>query len=214
MKIIIVGGGETGATLANLLGEDYEVTIVEKDEALAKGIANKVSAMVINGDGTDISMLKEAGIDKADAVVAATSDDSTNVMVCQIAKTEGIKRIIPVVHSPKNEELFTKLGITSLVSVAGTNASAIKKLLHTFGDARIIAQLGAGEVQVIEQVISKKSKLVGKKAVIKKAVVATIYRKGELIIPTQQTVLKKGDVLLVAVKTKDLHDVVGAIKGE
>ena len=214
MKVIIVGGGETGTTLAKLLGEDYDVVIIEKDEALAKGIANKVNAMVINGDGTDISIFKEAGIDKADAVVATTSDDSTNVMICQIAKTENVKKIIPVVHSPKNEELFTKLGITSLVSVAGTNASGIKRLLHMFGDSRIIAQLGAGDVQVIEQVVSKKSRLIGKKAVIKKAVVASVYREGELIIPTPQTVLKKGDVLLVAVKTKDLHAVVGAIKGE
>ncbi|MBN2111956.1 NAD-binding protein [Candidatus Woesearchaeota archaeon] len=214
MKVIIVGGGETSVTLANLIGEEEEITVVEKDEALAKALANKVKATVINGDGTDISILKEAGIENADAVVAATSDDSTNVMICQIAKTENIRKIVPLVRNPKNEELFTKLGITSMVSVAGTNARGIIRMLRTYGEWRVVSQLGEGDVQIIEQVVSKKSKLVGKKAAIKKAVVATIYRKGELIIPTPDSVIQEGDVVLVAVKTKDLLDVVGAIKGE
>ena len=162
MKVIIVGGSETGVTLANLLGDD-DVILIEKEAAVAKSLANKLDALVINGDGTDISILKEAGVGKADAVIAATSDDSINVMICQIAKTENVPKIIPLVRNPKNEELFTKLGIASIVSVAGTNASSLKRMLRSFGDARIIAQLGEGDVQIIEQVISKKSKLIGKR---------------------------------------------------
>lgn len=214
MKVMIVGGGETGFTLSNLLSDEAEVILIEKNENIAKALANKANALVIKGDGTDISLLREAGIDRVDALVASTGDDTTNLMICQIAKTENVNKIIPIVHSPKNEELFSKLGIVSFVSVAGSNASAVKNLLHTYGDARVIAQLGEGDVQIIQQVISKKSKLVGKKAVMKKAVVATIYRKGKIFIPTTSTILKQGDILLVAVKTKDLSHVVEIIKGE
>jgi trk system potassium uptake protein len=214
MKIIIVGGGETGFTIAKLFEKEAEVTIIEKDEKLAKELSQKTNVLVINGDGTDISILKEASIDKADALIITTSDDTVNLMISQIGKSEKVRKVIPLVRKPKNEELFTKLGVTSFVSVAGSNASEIKRILRTYGDAKIIAQFGEGDVQLIQQVITKKSKLIKSKAEIKNAVVSAIYRSGKIIIPTSSTILKEGDVLLVAVKTKDLSSVLEIIKGE
>jgi len=214
MKIIIIGGGETGLSLANILAEKHETTLIEKEQERAKEIANKTSALVVQGDGTDLSILKEAEISKADAVVVVTGDDKTNLMLCEIAKSENIKKIISLVNSPKNEELFLKLGINKLVSVVRTNVTGIKNVLYQRGEERIIAELGEGEIQIIEQKISKGSKLVGKKAKIKNAVIAAVYRSGELIIPKEDTELKEGDVLLVAVKTKDLHKVADLITGK
>jgi trk system potassium uptake protein len=214
VKIIIVGGGETGLALANLMEKEAEITIIEKEETIAKELANKVNALVIYGDGTDISILKEAGIENTDVLVTTTSDDTVNLMVSQIARAENVKKIIPIVKKPKNEELFTKLGISSIVSVVGSNVSDIKRILRTYGDARIIATLGEGNVQVIQQVIGEKSKLINQKAKIKNAVVATIYREGKSIIPTPESILKEGDVLLFTVKTKHLHKVLETMKGE
>ena len=214
MKMIIVGGGETGLTLSKLFEKEAEVTIVEKNEILAKELANKTNALVIHSDGTDISILKEAGIDKADALIVTTGDDTINLMISQIGISEKVHKVIPLVRKPQNEELFAKLGVNTYVSVAGSNASEIKRILRTYGDTKIIAQFGGGDVQIIQQAIAKKSKLIKQKAEIKKAIIATIYRSGKIIIPTAETVLKEGDVLLVAVKTKDLHGVLEIIKGE
>ena len=107
-----------------------------------------------------------------------------------------------------------ELGITRLVSVVGTNVTGIRRMLYQFGDARIIAQLGGGDVQIFEETVRKGSFLVGKKPEIKNAVIATIYRQGELIIPKDDTIIKEGDVLLAAVKTKDLSAVADAITGK
>lgn len=214
MKIIIVGAGETGINTANLLGGEFEVAIIEKDDELAKKVAQKTNALVLHGDGGDISILKEAGIENAFAVIAVTGDDKTNLMVSMIAKSENVPRIIPLVHNPKDEELFIKLGITHIVSHVTTNVTGIRKMLYTFGEARIIAQLGGGEVQIIEQVISDKSPLIRRKAEIPDAVIATIYRKGELIIPTDKTIIELGDVVLFAVKTMHIRQVAGFIRGE
>ncbi|MFH2027526.1 MAG: NAD-binding protein [Nanoarchaeota archaeon] len=214
MKIIIVGGGETGLTTANLLAKDHDITLIESDEKRAKDLASKTEALVVLGDGVDLSILKEAGIKKADAIVAVTNDDKTNLMICQIAKSEKVSKIISLVRSPGNDELFTKLGITSIVSSVGTSVAAIKRLLYQWGDERIIAALGKGDVQIIQQTMSKDSKLIGKKAEIKNAVVATIYRSGDLIIPKKGTILEEGDVLLVAVKTKQLQEVLNVITGK
>jgi trk system potassium uptake protein len=214
MKMIIVGGGETGLTVAKLFEKEAEVTIVEKDEARAKELSGKTNDLIINGDGTDISILEEAGINKSDAMVVATGDDTVNLMISQIGKSEKVHKVIPIVRKPKNEELFAKLGVSSFVSAAGSNASEIKKILRTYGEARIIAQFGEGDVQIVQQVISKKSKIIKGKVELKNAVIATVYRSGKIIIPTAKTRLKEGDVLLVAVKTKDLHSVLETIKGE
>lgn len=212
MKIIIIGGGTTGLTLANLLGEEHDVTIVEGDEELAKEIADKTHALVVQGDGGDISVLKEANLAEADAIIS-TADDKTNLMVCQIAKSEEIKRIVTLVNDPKNEELFTKLGISHLVSAVGTNVTAIKRMLYQVGDARIIAQLGQGEVQIVELIISEESPLIGKPMEIKNASIAAIYRSGELLIPKKDSFFEKGDLLVVVTKTKNLPDITNLISG-
>jgi len=211
MKIIIVGGGETGLATAKLFEKEAEITIVEKDEVLAKELTNKTNALIINGDGTDISILKEAEINKADALIVTTADDTTNLMISQIGILEKVKKVVPLVRKPKNEELFSKLGVNTYVSVAGSNATDIKRILRTYGDAQTIAQMG--DMQIIRQVISEKSNLINQKTKIKDAVIATIYRDGNIIIPTAGTKLKESDVLLVAVKTKDLSKVLTAIEG-
>jgi trk system potassium uptake protein len=214
MKIIIIGGGESGLTTAKLFEKEADVTIVEEDEVLAKELTNKTNALVICGDGTDISILKEANIKEADALVITTGDDTVNLMISEIGLSEKVKKVVPLVRKPKNEELFSKLGVNTFVSVAGSTASEIKRILRTYGDTRIIAQLGEGDAQIIQQAIAKKSKLVGQKAEIKNAIVATVYRSGKLIIPTKETLLKESDVLLVVVKTQDLSKALEAIKGE
>ena len=211
MKIIIVGGGETGLATAKLFEKEAEITIIEKDEVLAKELTNKTNALIINGDGTDISILKEAEIGKADALIVTTADDTTNLMISQIGILEKVKKVVPLVRKPKNEELFSKLGVNTYVSVAGSNATDIKRILRTYGDAQTIAQMG--DMQIIRQVISEKSNLINQKTKIKDAVIATIYRDGTIIIPTAGTKLKESDVLLVAVKTKDLSKVLTAIEG-
>lgn len=212
MNIIIVGGDEMGTNLAKLFEKEAEITIVEKDEILAKKLSQKTNALIIHGDGTDISILKEAKINKADALVITTGDDTVNLMVSQIGKSEKVPIVIPLVRKPENVELFKRLGIDSVVSVAGSIANDINRVIRTHGDSKIIAQFGKGDVQIIQQLIPEKSKLINKKVKITNAVITAIYRKGEIIIPKDDTRLKQDDVLLLAVKTKHLTNVLKIIE--
>lgn len=213
MKIIIVGGNATGITLANLLGDEHEISIIESDEEVANKIANDISALVIHGDGTDMTVLNEAGLTEADAIITAV-DDKTNLMICEIAKSENVNKIISLVYDPQNEELFTKLGITHLVSVVGTNVTDIKRQLYQVGDERIIAQLGAGDVQIIELAVSAMSQLVGQPPVLEDARIAVVYRSGEMIIPDEKTIINENDVLVVVMKTKDLPRISAIIQAK
>ncbi len=206
MKIIIVGGGEKGLTLANLLQKDHEITLIENDEERAKLIASKTESLVIQGDGSDISILKEAGIGEADVIVA-TADDKTNLMVCQIAKNEEVKRIVSLINESKNEELFSKLEITNLVFVVGAIVSVLQRIIVQSGTEDVIGQLGLGDMQVVQVTVAEGSDLIDKKAEIKGAVILALYRDGKLYKDLGKMVFQKDDVLLVAVETKNLNQV-------
>lgn len=213
MKIIIVGGTPTALTLANLMGEANEITIIEQDPDKAKQIANQTSALVVEGDGTDLNVLNEAGLLEADAVVS-TSDDKSNFMICEIALTEKVKKVIALVNEPKNEELFEKLGITQLVSAVGTNVTGIKNLLSQFGDVRIISQIGEGKVQIIEAKVGKGSPLISQPTILNDASIAAIYRSGELLIPKSDTVIREGDVLVIVAKSENINKIQDIIQGK
>jgi len=214
VKLIIVGAGDVGTTLANLLSaEKHEICIVELDSKKAEKLAQKTDALVVQGDGADISILKDAGIETADALVAATSDDKSNFMICEVAKSVGTKKIISVINTPKNEELFTKLGITQIVNSVRNTVTSIKQLLYEFGEEHVITQLGDGDVQVIEISAGNESKLLNQPAEIPGAVIGTIYRNGELIIPDKKTLIKVGDVLIIVVKKTELQKVKTLIGG-
>lgn len=212
MKIIIVGGTPTALTLANLMGEQNELTIIEQDPEKAKEIANTTSALVVEGDGSDMTVLNGAGLADCDAIVAS-SDDKTNLMVCEIAKSENVKKIIALVNEPKNEELFEKLGISKMVSAVGTNVTAIKQVLAEYGDERIICQIGNGKIQIFEETVKEGSKLIGQPIAMADACLVGVYRSGEIVMTKDIDVINEGDVLIVAAKTEDIPKIKKIING-
>ncbi len=205
MKIVIIGGGEKGLALANLLSNEHQVTLIEQDEDRAKLIATKTQVLVLQGDGGDISLLKQANVSESDYVVT-TADDKTNLVVCQIAKNEKVPHIVSLVNESKNEELFSKLEITNLVFVVGTIVSAIQRIIMQKGTENIISQLGLGEMQVTKVAVAEGCKAEGQEAKLKNAEILAIYRAGKLIRETKEEKLLKDDTVLLAVAPKNLED--------
>ena len=114
MYIVIVGGGQLGFSLAEMLAEDKQVVaLVEKNKARAHAIAAEGTVRVIEGDGCDPKVLREAGITGADAVVAVTGDDEDNLVVCTLARFEfSVSRTIARINNPRNRWMFGKdLGV-------------------------------------------------------------------------------------------------------
>ena len=148
MKITIVGGGEIGRTLCNLLSDEgHRIILIEKDSSFAKDIAAHTNAMIIQGDGTEITSMEEAKVGDSDVLIAATNDDKTNLMVAEIGKSFEIQRIIARVNSVKNEELFTQLAGMDVIPVVGLTVSHIKNLLEH--EMLIISSITVGKLNVI-----------------------------------------------------------------
>jgi trk system potassium uptake protein TrkA len=127
---VIIGCGRLGANLANTLSENGEsVTIIDRDERSFKKLAAGFSGMTKVGDGTDISVLSEVDVKKANAVVVVTNNDNINIFIAQLAKEYfQIERVIARLYDPDKELVYREFGIDT-ISPALLSAKEIDKIL-------------------------------------------------------------------------------------
>lgn len=128
MRLIVVGGGKLGHNLLKKLIEDnHKVTIIDKDKEVCNTIAENMNVNVILGDGTDLQILEEAGVGKADVIVAVTGTDECNFVICETVKTiYSDKKTIARVNNPDNIEAFKLLGIDKVFCGAEEISRLIK----------------------------------------------------------------------------------------
>ena len=119
MFILIVGGGNVGSYLTRaLLAQGHEVVMVEQQERKARMLEQLIEQRVtVVGDGCDPLVLDEAGVARADVVVADTGDDEDNLVVCLIAKKNSRARCIARVNNPANKMIFESLDRDDPVTV-------------------------------------------------------------------------------------------------
>ena len=215
MYVIIVGASKIGLALARLLTEEKcNVVIVERDEAKAREIAEEIDALVINGSGTEIDVLNEAGAEKADVIVSATSDDAVNLMVCELARILGIQRRITLSQNPKHEEIFKEVGVEQIIYPSRTIAKYIRNLILRPGVKSVLTTMH--DADIIDVTIPEDALVAGKEireiGMPEGSTIAAIHRDGELIIPRGSTVLKVGDRLTILAKAGVVERVANLIK--
>src|SRR5512143_2560301 len=108
MYIVVAGGGKVGFYLAKaLVNEGHEVLVIERDRRKCEVIAEDLGSVVMRGDAAEAATLGEAGVNRADVVVAVTGDDEDNLVICQMAKRKfQVPRTIARINNPKNERIF------------------------------------------------------------------------------------------------------------
>lgn len=113
MNVLIVGSGRVGATLAGLLdNEGHQVTIVDTDRAAFVHLPRGSGVVTYLGNGADLDVLRQVGVDRIDAFLALTQGDNRNLMAAQIAKEIfGVKRVIAKVNDPIRAEIYRGRGI-------------------------------------------------------------------------------------------------------
>ncbi len=113
MRVVILGCGRVGASLASLLDkEGHEVTVVDRNSDQFRRLDPEFGGTAVVGTGIDQDVLRRAGIEQADVFVAVTNGDNTNVMAAQIAKhVFGVSRVIARIYDPVREETYQRLGL-------------------------------------------------------------------------------------------------------
>jgi len=114
--IVIVGCGRLGSQLANHLSRArHSVVAIDRDERAFDGLSSEYSGFRVEGDAAELAVLKQAKVDKADMVVAATGDDNVNLMVAQVARTVfSVPRVLARVFEPARKPIYRRLGIESI----------------------------------------------------------------------------------------------------
>jgi trk system potassium uptake protein TrkA len=210
MKIIIVGGGNLGFELANLLvKEKHDVVVVEKNEKRAEYLGENLDALVLQGDGTERKILKDGGIQKCNALFSMTGDDKTNLLVCEIAKDFKVNKIVSRVVESSNDPIFAKLGITASINTTVSAIISFKRLIEEGG--KKLVNLVAGEkAEVFERLVDNKSKIANRKVKEfekEKFTVAAIFRNGELLKANPKEVIRQGDTLVILAPVEEVRNV-------
>ncbi len=201
MYIVIVGAGKIGHFLAKRLHKSkHTVCIVDKNKNLCEDIAKELEILVINGDGCDFEILEEAGVKRADVVAAVTGDDEDNLIICQIAKELfNVKRTVGRVNDPDNEHTFAQLGIDVPVDATMIISKIIEEEV-SFSDFVNLMSFKRGKLAVVRIDLPEDAPVINKevKDVIlpADAVLVSILRAEEVIIPKGNTVFKTGDDII------------------
>lgn len=132
LYVIIIGCGRLGSYLANRLSHDgHSVVVIDLNDSALEALSAEYSGFRMEGDATEIDLLKQAKIDKADFFIATTGDDNVNLMVAQVAKKLfQVPRVMARVFQPKREKIYVDLGIET-VCPTSIAADVFLKSIHS-----------------------------------------------------------------------------------
>ncbi|MDW7732738.1 MAG: Trk system potassium transporter TrkA [Methanolobus sp.] len=201
-KVMIIGGGIVGFYLAKLVSKgEFDLKVIEADKERSSQIAEELpGVLVLNGDGTDINLLKDEGVGEMDVVIAVTNSDEKNLLCALIAKQLGGKKVIARADRSDYVSLFEMVGVDSAVSPRQATVNEVLKLTMGKG-IESVTTIEGEKAEIIEYTTSRKSKIVGKP--LKKvkfpqgAIVSMVVHKGNTIVPRGEYVIEEGDRVIV-----------------
>jgi len=202
VNILIVGGEKLVYFISRLFfSKGHTVTVINRDQRECTRLARRLKSTIVCGDGSDLTILEEAGARSADAVLAATPNDEDNLVICQLASFHfGVPRTLALVNDPDNEEVFQKLQITSALSITKVVASLIEQRTE-FDDIINLFPIGEGKLNITEVSLQETSPVVGRTllevSLPENSLIASILRNGEPIVPRGPTELLAGDRLIL-----------------
>jgi len=221
MKIVIIGDGKVGHKLAvQLSEEEYDITLIDQNQGRLKESLDELDIFCITGNGADAEVQKQAGVPKADLVIACASADEMNMLSCLLAKRLGAKHTIARVRNPiyyrQIDMLRDDLRLSVAVNPDMTTSNTIARVL-LFPEADKVETFMRGRVELVESCVRDVSPLVGlslaevyKKYKIK-ILVCAAKRGNEIVIPDGNFVLQAGDRLHVAAAHQDIKNFFKAV---
>jgi trk system potassium uptake protein TrkA len=207
MYVVVAGGGKVGFYLAKtLINEGHEVLVIERDRRKSDSISEELGSVVLRGDACEASVLSEAGINRADVVVAVTGDDEDNLVICQMAKKKfNVPRTIARINNPKNEQIFRLLGIDATVSSTDVIMQQIEQELPAQALVHLKI-LRDADLELVEAEVSPRSTVAGKTlreiVLPSDTLVLVVIRDGNTSIATSDTMLRAGDQVIALTRAQ------------
>ena len=203
MDIVIVGMGKLGYKLAETLaGKENNIKVVDINEAALTRVASRLDVLTVKGNGVQLQLLEDLDMKKTDLVVAVTSSDETNVLICMMAKDLGCQRVAARVRNPEyaNQIDFFKdhLGLDFITNPEWDTALDVARYILR-GYTAHMESFASGRVGLFDVPMQSLPDLVGRRLadieILEQILVAALYRDGQVIIPSGVTVLEEQDIL-------------------
>jgi len=214
MYIVITGAGLVGRDLTiRLTRHGHDVVVIDIDKSVCEELYAETGALAVNGSGTDLSVLREAGMNKADVAVGLMQSDADNLAFCLLANQFSVPRIMGRVRRAEYEEAYRTAGATTVVEV--TNV-IVHQLLTSIEQPKVrrLASLGSGQAEVVLLTIPEGAKVAERtieqiardRAFPRDVVFAGIYRTEDdhFIVPRGSEKILVGDQVFLAAAAPDI----------
>lgn len=221
MNIVIVGGGTVGAAICmQLTREDHNVTVVDENAEALMELSNICDVFTVTGNGANVSVLRKAGADKADLLIAVTSGDEINLLCCSAARQLGTRHTIARVRNPEYTELMQlmrgEMNLSMTINPELATAREIYRMLR-FPSAAKIETLYRGRMELAELTIGPDSPFCHETLRELRAklnlrfLVCSVLRDGQVFIPSGDFRLLAGDIICVTAPDDEIVDVFKAL---
>lgn len=209
MRIIIIGAGKVGYTLADrLTAEEHDVTVIDKNEDVVNHCLDSLDVLCIRGNGANAKVLLDAGVDHTDIIIASTASDESNMLSCLIAKRLGAKYTIARIRDPEFNEsqtlLQNELGIDVAINPERATALEISRLLR-YPFAGSIESFAKGQVEMVEFKAQETDAIVNiamkdlasEVPGLPRILYTIVERNNQVIIPSGDFAIQAGDKVFV-----------------
>ncbi len=208
MFVIVAGGGKLGGQLArNLLDEKHEVVVLEASAGKAQFLEDELGSTVIPHDASEGRWLLDAGIARADLLIAVTGHDEDNIIICQLgeALSDGRARTIARINNPKNSDTFRTLGIEAIVNATDLVMTMIERDV-SLPVVHLLRLRNAG-LELVEMHVAEGSAAAGATTAElalpdQGGRISVILRHGQAVLPAPTTRLEVGDAVILVAQTE------------
>lgn len=199
MKVIIIGCGRLGVVLTQrLLLRKVDITVVDNVSAAFNLLPSDFKGQTVEGDALNQDVLLRAGIEKADALIAATNCDALNAVVARIAQTKfNVPHVVVRNFDPKWRDLHERFGF-QVISSTSWGAQRIEEMIEN-ENIRTIYSAGNGEVEIYEFEVSEKNQGISLQELMNEnCIPVSLTRAGKAVLPRMDMVLQKDDLIQVS----------------
>jgi len=215
VHIVIMGCGRVGSTLAHSLDElGHTVAVIDMETRAFRKLGQTFRGQTITGVGFDRQTLESAGIERAGAFAAVSSGDNSNILAARVAReTYGVTSVVARIYDPRRAEIYQRLGIPTVATVAWTAGQMLRGLLpmgalEEYRDpsgTMALAQIHVSDTWVGKRVTALEAASGSR--------IAFVTRYGSSLLPTSETVVQEGDLVYALFSTSDSDKVTAVFEG-